>query len=69
MFIAFVWFVGELFDRGVWCQFEGAGAHEINMGVGVVGGACGVEVEVSASGAGDGGRFVGGLHGELRIET
>ena len=48
MFIANVRFVGELFDRGVGCEAEGAGAHEVDVGVGVVGRPRGVAPEVAA---------------------
>lgn len=53
--------VGELFDRGVRSEAEGAGAHEVDVGVDIVGGAGGVADEVAAGGAGDGLRLWGGL--------
>lgn len=48
-----MWFVGELFDRRVWCQSEGASAHKVDVGVGVVARPRGVAVEVCAGGADD----------------
>lgn len=48
MFIANVRFVGELFDRCVGCEAECAGAHEVDVGVGVVGRPRGVAVKMLA---------------------
>ena len=55
--VAYSWFVGELFDGGVGCEAEGAGAHEVDVGVGVVGGPSGVAPEVAAVGTDDERRF------------
>ena len=61
--VAYSWFVGELFDRGVGCEAEGAGAHKVDVGVGVVGRPRGVAVEVAAVGTDDERRF------EFRLDS
>ena len=48
VFVAFTLFVGELFDRCVGCEAEGAGAHEVDVGVNVVGRPRGVAVKMLA---------------------
>ena len=53
--------VGELFDGGVWGEAEVTGAHEVDVGVDIVGWAGGIADEVAAGGAGDGIRLWGWL--------
>ena len=48
-----MWFVGELFDRRVGCQSEGASAHKVDVGVDVAAGATGIAPEVAACATSD----------------